>query len=655
MLKLAGRIFGVRHIASRPDLTSKDLITGRNMMNAGTEVLEADASRPHFVFDDKPFKENDDPFHDSIPRRGRKRWERWLKKIKQLIAFIEKLNDKELSLAEKISMGKRGRELTEEERFTIKENMERHKLETFHKERCNRGKQMLIHAMTNIRLARFKAKDGNEKVIRTVTFDRIDFSPLQYRYHVDALHSPVNISDINRPDVMTHLSAAVQHPVRGDLQQVGSFVTGLTLTIEIAATLGIPNKCLFSDLLPLIPDSAPPLAFLVGYGENKRPEWRSLEDMPHFLIGGQTAGGKSNFQHNMICTIAARNKPTDVNFLMIDLKFGGIEFVRYEGLPHLITKRPGSDDGTFVNEVPSGIAENTKQGLSVLEYFVAECEKRGRLFKQEKIQNIKIWNRKHRNRRMPELVVVIDELALLLDDPSTKKQIFELIRRSASTARAAGGHIIAATQSANKTIINETIKVNFPGRLCFSTPDASSSILFVGDGSAINLMPAGRGYFKYGTTQFMVQTPLIEPYNINEVVNNCKTGQITRSLKNHVLNPEEVIDWAIEDNASALGWRDVVAKFGSGRGIETKGIQNLLKDMEGNIYTVGDRMYQVLPGGGNKPRIVVRIEANPPSVTPNSSDVTQNTGESRESDDKFPCPHCSAMREQTPCEYCGGE
>jgi DNA segregation ATPase FtsK/SpoIIIE-like protein len=394
------------------------------------------------------------------------------------------------------------------------------------------------------------------------------------------------------------------------------------------------------------------LAFLVGYGENKRPEWRSLEDMPHFLIGGQTSGGKSNFQHSMICTMTARNKPTDVNFLMIDLKFGGIEFGRYEGLPHLVAMRPGADPDTYVKDVPKGIAENSAEGLKMLEWFVDECEKRGREFKQEKIQNIKIWNRKHRNRHMPELVVIIDELALLLDDPSTKKQIFELIRRSASTARAAGGHIIAATQSANKSIINETIKVNFPGRLCFSTPDASSSILFVGDGSAINLMPAGRGYFKYGTTQFMVQTPLIEPYNIQEIVNNSKKGEITRSLKNHVLTPEEVIDWAIEDNASALGWRDVLAKFGSGRGIEVAAVKKLLQDMEGNIYTVGDRMYQVLPGGGNKPRIVVRIEANVPSTAPNSASNPQPT---EESDNKFPCPFCSAMRSETPCEWCRRE
>ena len=649
-LAVTKRLTGWAHIGSRPDLTTKQVNIGTQRMDTGTNVIEANASLPNFIVDERPLKENDDVWKDRIPRRGRKKWERWLKKIVGFFDFLQRLNNKELTLAEKISMTKLGRELTDAERFQVQENIERRRLDAFHRERAKRAEKMLITGMTNIRLARFKAKDGNERIIKTVRFDRVEYSPLQYKYHVDALRCPVKISEINTPDVMTHLSACVQHPVRGDLLQVGSFVTGLNLTIEIAATLGIPNKCNFSELLPLIPDSAPPLAFLVGYGENKRPEWRSLEDMPHFLIGGQTSGGKSNFQHSMICTMAARNKPTDVSFLMIDLKFGGIEFGRYEGLPHLIAKRPNSGAGTYVPDVPNGIAENTARGLKMIEWFVDECERRGRMFKEQKIQNLKIWNRKHRNHHLPEIVMVIDELALLLDDPSTRKQIFELIRRSASTARAAGGHIIAATQSANKTIINETIKVNFPGRLCFSVPDASSSILFVGDGSAVNLMPAGRGYFKYGTTQFMTQTPLIEPYNIAEIVNNAKSGQTTHALKNHVLIPEEVIDWAIEDNASSLGWRDVYAKFGGGRGIEVIAIKNLLKDMEGNTYSVGDRQYQVLPGNGNKPRIVVRINANAVSDAPNSASIPQNTDQKP---DTFECPHCSAPRAQHPCEWCG--
>ena len=617
-LALARRQTGSPIIASHPDVPSSyEATIEANDMGAGTSLLQASNSMPSFNIDDRPIKENDDVWKDRIWKRGQSRWKRYYKKALALFAFIQKINDPSLSLAEKISMLRMGRELTSLELSQVKENRERNRLNAFHKERAARGGKMLIQAMTNIRLARIKSKDGNEKVVRTVRFDRVDYSPLQYRYHVDALRSPVNIAEINKPDVMTHLSAAIMHPVRGELAQYGEFVTGLMLTIEIAATLGIPNKCQFSDLLPLIPDSAPPLAFLVGYGENKRPEWRSLEDMPHFLGGGQTNGGKSNMMHVMLCTMIARNKPSDVKFLMVDLKFGGIELGRYEGVPHLIHENDEEVNLSFVKDVPSGIAENSEEGLKVLEFLAKECERRGQMFKREKIQNLKIWNRRHRNDHLAEIVVAIDELALLLDDPNTKKQTFEMIRRLASTARAAGGHLIAFTQSANRNIINETVKVNFPGRICFSTPDASSSILFVGDGSAVNLMPAGRAYFKYGTTNFMVQTPLIEPHNISEIIENAKGGQTTHTLKKHTLSPEEIIDWAIEDNGSSLSKRDVFNKFGQNRSIKQEEVERILANMESGIFTVGDRSYQVLPGAGSRPRIVVRIEANRETILQN--------------------------------------
>lgn len=658
-LAIIGRQTGYRHIASRPDVPSLyQVTTGTNQMITDVNDSQISASRPAFFSDDRPLMENDDVWRDRIWKRGQKRWQRWLKKIMALIAFSKRLQDPSLSLAEKISMLRLGRELTALEISQVKENVERRRLEAFHKERAARGAKMLIQALTNIGIARIRSKDGNSKVIKMVRFDRISFSPLQYKYHVDALRSPVNISEINKPEVMTHLSAAVAHPVRGDIQQDGSYVTGLNLTIEIAATLGIPNRCSFADLLPLVPESAPPLAFLVGYGENKRPEWRSLEDMPHLLGGGQTNGGKSNMMHVMLCTMIARNAPTDVKFLMVDLKFGGIELGRYEGIPHLIHKRDEKSKATeYVEAVPTGIAENSNEGLEILKFLAHECDRRGRLFKEQKIQNLKIWNRKHKNNRLAEIVVAIDELALLLDDPETRKETFAMIRSLASTARAAGGHLIAFTQSANRNIINETVKVNFPGRICFSTPDASSSILFVGDGSAINLMPAGRAYFKYGTNNFMVQTPLIEPHNIAEIIERAKGGETTHVLKKHSLTPEEIIDWSIEDNASSLATRDLFNKFGQSRGLTQAEIGKILIDMEkatnnGEIFTVGDRYYQVLPGAGSRPRIVARIETNAGTF------IDQNilhSSKSQIADDKFTCPHCTALRSEYPCEYCGGE
>jgi DNA segregation ATPase FtsK/SpoIIIE-like protein len=175
-------------------------------------------------------------------------------------------------------------------------------------------------------------------------------------------------------------------------------------------------------------------------------------------------------------------------------------------------------------------------------------------------------------------------------------------------------------------VIDEMIKVNFPGRICFSVPDASSSILFVGDGSAINLMPAGRARFKHGTDNFLAQTPLIAASEIDEIVRNAKAGKTTAKLSKTIVTPEEIIEWSIDNNNSSLAVGDVYNKFSTR--MEKAATERLLKDMEGQTFAVGDRVFQVLPGAGKRPRIVVKIEASTASLAPNPQVMTQDTTES---------------------------
>jgi DNA segregation ATPase FtsK/SpoIIIE-like protein len=253
----------------------------------------------------------------------------------------------------------------------------------------------------------------------------------------------------------------------------------------------------------------------------------------------------------------------------------------------------------------NGIAANPQQAVSVLNWAVKEGNRRGKLFMREKIQNLKQWNRKHKTRRMPEVVIVIDELAQLRLDPDYGLDAYHLIRELGSLARAAGIHLVASTQSSNKRVIDEMVKVNFPMRICFSVPDASSSVLFVGTGAAINLTPAGRSVYKHGTDNFIAQTPLIEASEINQIVAKAKSGEKVKSLDKIHITPEEMIDWSIEDNGSSLAQLDIFHKFGAR--IEQEALRKMLQDMEGETFVVGDRMYQVLPGAGKKPRIVVRV------------------------------------------------
>ena len=606
--------------------------------------------------DDRPYVDNLDVWKDRIPRRWRSRLERVWKKIVTLYTLLVMLQkDTALPLTYRLQRLRMGRDFQPMERAAIIEDITRKRLEAFHKERARRGEKIIINTLANLGFCNRTVNDkGHAKTTSLVSFDRAEFSPLIYRYHVNAQKLPwkVSIMDLYQDGVCTTLSASISHPVRAKIEQIETFVTGLWYEIEIAATLGIPNLCRFSELLPLVPASASPLAFIAGYGENKRPHVRSLEEMPHFLGGGQTQGGKSNMMHAMLCTFIARNLPEDVMLTLIDLKFNGIELHRYTGVPHLVTDVPG---------VPTGIAGNPEEGINVLRWLKAEGNRRGHILKNEGTQNLKAWNRKHRTRKMPYIVCAIDELALLRLDPKFGTEAYDLIREISSTARAAGIHLVTFTQSSNKRVIDEMIKVNFPGRICFSVPDASSSILFVGDGSAINLMPAGRARFKHGTDNFLAQTPLIQASEIQEIVNNAMAGKITAKLSKAAVTAEEVIEWSIDNNNSSLAVLDVYSKFSTR--IEKAGVERLLQEMEGNTYQIADRFYQVLPGAGKRPRVVVKIDDEMVSQARKLQDMTQDAPIStpstpaivpvEEPAQAWDCLKCGAVTNVNPCEYCG--
>lgn len=621
-LRISKLLTGVRGLYGNPEIPAEgetavgDIVFAEAESNSDAQLTGISDTRS----DDRPYVENLDEWKDRLPKRWRNKWQRLWKKIKNFYHLIVLLRtDTDMPLKARLDRIRMRRDFTPTERAEIAENENRKRLEMFHRERAKRGEKIIVNSLANLGFCnRHVNEKGHTKVTNLIRFDRVEHSPLIYRYHVDARRLPykVSIMDLYQDGVCTTLSASVEHPVRAKIEQIGTYVTGLWYEIEIAATLGIPNLCKFSDLLPLIPQSAPPLAFIVGYGENKRPHIRSLDDMPHFLGGGQTSGGKSNFMHVMLCTFIARNKPDDLRLLMVDMKFNGIELDRYKGLPHMISDVP---------DLPDGIAGMPEQAIKVLKWIVQEGNRRGRMFKNEGTQNLKAWNRKHRTRKLPSIICVIDELALLRLDPTYGNEAYNLIREISSVARAAGIHLVAFTQTSNKRVIDEMIKVNFPGRICFSVPDASSSILFVGDGSAINLMPAGRARFKHGTDNFLAQTPLIQVSEIDEIVNNAKAGKTTAKLSKTIVTPEEIIEWAIENNNSSLAVADVHNKFSTR--IEQAAVIKLLKEMEGETFEISDRTYKVLPGAGKRPRIVEKIEGNGVSPDPNLHNITQNASD----------------------------
>ncbi|MDH4232696.1 MAG: DNA translocase FtsK, partial [Nitrospirota bacterium] len=173
-----------------------------------------------------------------------------------------------------------------------------------------------------------------------------------------------------------------------------------------------------------------------------------LTKMPHLLVAGSTGAGKSVSMNSMVMSILYKASPREVKMLMIDPKL--LEFSIYEDIPHLV----------------SPVITNPKQAAEALRKMVFEMERRYRLLAEKGARNIDSYNRNvSDDEQMPYIVVFIDELADLMF--ASSREVEDSITRLAQMARAAGIHLIIATQRPSVDVITGIIKANFPARISF--------------------------------------------------------------------------------------------------------------------------------------------------------------------------------------------
>jgi DNA segregation ATPase FtsK/SpoIIIE-like protein len=197
-----------------------------------------------------------------------------------------------------------------------------------------------------------------------------------------------------------------------------------------------------------------------------------LEDMPHLLVAGTTGSGKSVFTNTCILGMCSRRSPGELKLLLVDPKH--VEFAIYEGLPHLLA-RPVSDP---------------KKAVAALGWAVQEMENRSEAFARAKVRNLASYNEKVLPKsRFPHLVVVVDELADLMY--TAGKEVEGLIARLAQKARAAGIHLILATQRPSVDVITGLIKANVPARVAFAVPSQTDSRTIIDTGGAEKLLGKG--------------------------------------------------------------------------------------------------------------------------------------------------------------------
>ena len=240
-----------------------------------------------------------------------------------------------------------------------------------------------------------------------------------------------------------------------------------------------------------------------------------LTSMPHLLIAGTTGSGKSVCINTIILSLLYRHTPDKCKFILIDPKM--LELSTYEGIPHLLCP----------------VITEAKKAASVLGWVVKEMESRYRLMTKEGVRNIDGYNTKH-NLPMPYIVVVVDEMSDLM--LVAGKEIENYIQKLSQMARAAGIHIIMATQRPSVDVITGTIKANFPTRISFQVTSKIDSRTILGEQGAEQLLGKGDMLYMSSANRIVrIHAPFVSDDEI-EKINNSLRSQAEPDYIDEILN-----------------------------------------------------------------------------------------------------------------------
>jgi S-DNA-T family DNA segregation ATPase FtsK/SpoIIIE len=257
------------------------------------------------------------------------------------------------------------------------------------------------------------------------------------------------------------------------------------------------------------------LPLVLGKSINGTPVFADLVRMPHLLVAGTTGSGKSVGVNSMILSLLHRLSPDQCRFLMIDPKM--LELSVYNGIPHLLAP----------------VVTDARKAVAALNWVVAEMEDRYRRMASVSVRNIDVYNNRVRNGRkrgelatavgqkgglepMPYIVVVVDEFADLMIVAG--KEIEAAVQRLAQMARAAGIHLIMATQRPSVDVITGTIKANFPTRISFKVASKIDSRTILNEQGAEQLLGQGDMLFSAGTGRTLrVHGPFVSDEEVEAI------------------------------------------------------------------------------------------------------------------------------------------
>ena len=244
------------------------------------------------------------------------------------------------------------------------------------------------------------------------------------------------------------------------------------------------------------------LPITLGKSISGFPLVADLASMPHLLVAGTTGSGKSVCINSIILSILYRHGPDTCKLILIDPKM--LELSSYEGIPHLLTP----------------VITDSGKATSALSWTVKEMENRYRLMSSEGVRNIDGYNQKHKL-KMPYIVVAVDEMSDLM--LVSGKEIEGYVQKLSAMARAAGIHIIMATQRPSVDVITGTIKANFPTRISFQVSSKIDSKTVLGEQGAEQLLGKGDMLFMSSANKiFRIHGPYVSENEIEKVTSHIR-------------------------------------------------------------------------------------------------------------------------------------
>lgn len=436
----------------------------------------------------------------------------------------------------------------------------------------------------------YKEQNKSKEVIDTLKNFNIEiqdcnatFGPTITRYEVSPkpgtkVSKIVNLSD----DLALSLAA---RSIRIEAPVPGKSVIGIEVPNDKPQVVGLREVITSNEFVN------DPSSLAVGLGKeiSGKPLIADLAKMPHLLIAGATGSGKSVCVNTIITSLLYKSSPEEVKLLLIDPKV--VELAHYNGIPHLL----------------SPVVTDPKKASNALNWAVNEMNKRYQLFAENGVKDIAGYNRKCAD-KMHKIVIIIDELADLM--MACGNEVEDYICRLAQMARAAGMHLIIATQRPSVDVITGIIKANIPSRIAFAVSSQTDSRTILDMGGAEKLL--GKGdmlYYPLGAAKpVRIQGAFISEEESEKVIDEIKAQKqeevkyeeeimetISRpvAVKDNDVDEflEEAIDFVVSNNQGSASMLQRKFKIGFNRAAR------LIDSME-ERGIVG-------PSEGSKPRKVL--------------------------------------------------